>query len=51
MYENGFLPGTNDQLRTIFDLVLIAGKTPDECVLRVVDPLDDVDQLISQFVK
>ena len=51
MDEDGGLTGAHDQLRRVLDLIAIARKAPDQRVLAVVDPLDDVDQLGAQLVE
>ena len=43
MDEDGGLTRPNDQLRPLLDLVAVARETPDQSVLAVVDPFDDID--------
>jgi hypothetical protein len=48
--EDGRLAGPDDELRPVLDLVVVAGKAPDERVATVVHPLDDVDELGPQLL-
>ena len=49
--KDRLLSGADNQLGAVLDLVLVAGKPPDQRVLRIVDPLDDVDEFIPQLVE
>ena len=40
----------DDELGAVLDLVLVTRKAPHHRVRRVVDPLDDVDQLAAKLV-
>ena len=44
------LSGPDDQLRPVFDFVLIPREPPDQRGVRVVDPLDNVNEFIAKFV-
>ncbi len=43
--ENSGLPFTHGQLGAVFNLVGFAFKPPNHCVVGVVGPVDDVDEL------
>ena len=45
------LAGPHDQLGAVLQLVLVAREAPDQRVLAVVDPLDDIDELIAQRIE
>jgi hypothetical protein len=51
MDENRHLPRPYDELGTVFDLIVIAGKPPDERVPRIVDPFNNVDQFAAKFIE
>jgi hypothetical protein len=40
----------HDQLRAVFDGFVIIGKAPGERVTRIVDPLDDFEQLAAEEI-
>lgn len=46
MDENGRLARADNELRAVLDLISISWKSPDQCVLAVVDPFDDIDQFL-----
>jgi hypothetical protein len=51
MYKYRHLARPNDKLGTILDFILVPWKTPRNCVPRVVNPFNNVDEFISQHVK
>ena len=51
MDEDRGLTRPDNELCAVFDLISISRKAPDQSVLAVVDPFDDIDQFCSQFVK
>jgi hypothetical protein len=40
----------DNQFRVVFDLVAVAFEAVDERVVRVVEPLDDIDELALYFI-
>ena len=45
------LTRTNDELRPVLDFVLVPRESPDERVPRIIEPLDDIDKLATNFVE
>ena len=43
MYEYRGLPGAHDELCAVLDLVSVARKSPYESVLRIIDPLNNIN--------
>ena len=51
MDKDGLLPRPHNELCAVLDFVLIAGKSPDQCAIGVVDPFNDVDEFVPELVK
>ena len=49
--EDGLLSRADNQLGTVFDLVVVSGELPDEHMWLLVAPLDDIDQLTLELVE
>jgi len=49
--EDGQLTGPHDQLGAVFDLVVVARKTPGKRVLAVIYPFNDVDEFGPYLVE
>ena len=49
--ENGLLSGSYDELRCVFYLIAVARKPPDESVLTIINPLDDIDEFRAKLFK
>ena len=50
-HKHRHLRFAHDQLRPVFDFILIPRKSPHQRILAVVRPLNDVDQLVAEFVE
>ena len=51
IYKRGSLTFADDQLRAVFDFVIAAWEPPDDRVARIVEPFNDVDQFVFQFIE
>ena len=51
MNEDRQLSRSDDQIRAVFDLIVISRKTPDERVLRVIDPFNNVNKFATKLIE
>jgi len=49
VHEHRALALAHDQLRAVLDLVLVAGEPPRQQRPRIIDPFDDVDELVAKL--
>ncbi len=50
-YENGFLAGADNQLRTPFDFIVVTLEAVHQYLRILLRPLDDVDELSSENIQ
>jgi hypothetical protein len=51
VHQDGHLSRPDDELRAVLDLIVVAGKAPDQSLPVVLGPFDDVDQLRAQLLQ